>query len=90
MTKQNETLWTANMPYAPDAFTINMKNDTATVITLDKTEDMVDTAVVGVTTTADKPLYDLTTLKSQMTLTVKLQRLFILWITDRYFLPVWN
>ena len=63
MTKQNETLWTANMPYAPDAFTINMKNDTATVITLDKTEDMVDTAVVGVTTTADKPLYDLTTLK---------------------------
>lgn len=63
MTKQNETLWTANMPYAPDSFTINMKNDTATVITLDKTEDMVDTAVVGVTTTADKPLYDLTALK---------------------------
>ena len=63
MTKQNETSWIANMPYAPDTFTINMKNDTATVITLDKTEDTVDTAVVGVTTTADKPLYDLTALK---------------------------
>ena len=51
------------MPYEPTVFTVNMKNDTATMITLDKDEDTVDTAVVGVTTTEDKPLYDLTALK---------------------------
>lgn len=63
MNKSDETTWTAAMPYEPTVFTVNMKNDTATMITLDKDEDTVDTAVVGVTTTEDKPLYDLTALK---------------------------
>ena len=80
----------SNMPYAPDSFTINMKNDTATVITLDKTEDMVDTAVVGVTTTADKPLYDLTALKITNDIDSETAKVVYSLITDRYFLPVWN
>lgn len=63
MTKSNDASWTANMPYEPTVFTVSMASDTATAITLDKEEDSVDTAVVGVTTTADQPLYDLTALK---------------------------
>ncbi len=47
MNKSDETTWTAAMPYEPTVFTVNMKNDTATMITLDKDEDTVDTAVVG-------------------------------------------
>lgn len=63
MTKSDDASWTANMPYEPTVFTVSMASDTATAITLDKEEDSVDTAVVGVTTTADQPLYDLTALK---------------------------
>ena len=63
MTKSDDTSWTANMPYEPTVFTVSMASDTATAITLDKEEDSVDTAVVGVATTADHPLYDLTALK---------------------------
>ena len=39
MNKSDETTWTAAMPYEPTVFTVNMKNDTATMITLDKDED---------------------------------------------------
>ena len=63
MTKSDDASWTANMPYEPTIFTVNMASDTATAIVLDKEEDSVDTAVVGITTTADHPLYDLTALK---------------------------
>ena len=52
MTKSDDTSWTANMPYEPTVFNVSMASDTETAITLDKEEDSVDTADVGVATTA--------------------------------------
>jgi sorbitol-specific phosphotransferase system component IIA len=59
-TSSDDITWSAATLYEPFTATVNVVDNTAQQIELDKTKDSVDSAVVGVTTTADKPLYDMT------------------------------
>lgn len=64
-TSSNNVTWTGTMPYEPMTATVNIKDNTATTITLSKDSDTVDGAQVGVTTTLTKPLYDVTAIEIQ-------------------------
>lgn len=63
LTKKDETTWTGTSAFEPTVFTVNMTDAPDSPITLGKSEDMVDTAMVGKTTTAAAPLYDLTAIE---------------------------